>query len=238
MAVNPDLKVISEYKGKNINIQCECLVDGTRFSCLPSNLLNRNTICPQCAKRMMHEKFAFSTNDFNLKIKSRSLIALEEYINKDTSILILCEKCNRSFRIRPSSLLYKNSDCPYCTCSKGEKRMGEILSKMGFNCIPQYTFNNCRNINVLRFDLYDELENVAFEYNGEQHYIPVDFAGRGIEWAEAQLTNVKRRDQIKIDYCESHNIPLIIIPYWEFDNMENFIRNEFEKKGIFYQYVG
>ena len=34
------------------------------------------------------------------------------------------------------------------------------------------------------------------------------------------------RDNAKIDYCKNNNIPIVIVPYWEKDNMENYIINK------------
>ena len=68
--------------------------------------------------------------------------------------------------------------------------------------------------------------NTCIEYNGEQHYIPVDFAGKGKEWAENKLKNTQNVDNIKSRYCKDNNIKLIIIPYFEFDNIEKILKKE------------
>ena len=113
--------------------------------------------------------------------------------------------------------------------------MNEILESFGHFCHPQHTFNDCKYIGLLKFDLYDENDNIAYEYNGEQHYFPVDFAGKGKEWAEQQFKINQTRDDIKINYCKKNNIPLIIVPYWERDNMKDFILKEYERMNL-YQY--
>lgn len=132
-----------------------------------------------------------------------------------------------------SSILYKDRGCPYCSGTTGERLMNQILEELGHYCTPQYKFNECRYINPLKYDLYDEQDNIAYEYNGEQHYFPVDFAGKGEEWARNQFIINQTRDKIKIDYCNKNNIPLIIIPYWEKDNMKNFILQEYERRNLY-----
>lgn len=57
-----------------------------------------------------------------------------------------------------------------------------------------------------------------FEYQGEQHYKPIKYFG-----GEEKFKETKLRDQIKKDFCQEHNIPLLIIPYWEYNNMENLV---------------
>lgn len=47
------------------------------------------------------------------------------------------------------------------------------------------------------------------EYDGEQHYKPVEFFG-----GEEGFKNAQYRDKIKNDYCENNNINLIRLPYF------------------------
>ncbi len=107
--------------------------------------------------------------------------------------------------------------------------MVEIFENKGFNIKQQKTFDDCRNIEKLRFDAYDVDNNIVYEHQGQQHYEPVDFAGKGKEWAEEQFKISHKRDLIKLEYCKKNNIPLIEIPYWEFDNMEEYLNGEISK---------
>ena len=34
-------------------------------------------------------------------------------------------------------------------------------------------------------------------------------------------------------YCKKNNIPLIIVPYWERDNMKDFILKEYERMNLY-----
>ena len=49
------------------------------------------------------------------------------------------------------------------------------------------------------------------------------------EEAIEQMENTQHRDQIKTQYCKDNNIPLIRIPYWEKDNMEQFLLQKFKE---------
>ena len=141
-----------------------------------------------------------------------------------------CSTHDYIFTTTPCNFLYKGGKgCPYCNQSMGEKKMITILEKLGFNLIQQYTFEDCVHINKLRFDAFDTRNKILFEYQGQQHYYPVDFAGKGDNWAEDQYSIVKMRDEIKRQYCKDNKIPLIEIPYWEYDNMENYLTNEIKK---------
>jgi hypothetical protein len=39
------------------------------------------------------------------------------------------------------------------------------------------------------------------------------------------LKDQQHRDEIKNQYCKDHEITLIRIPYWEFDNIEEILKN-------------
>ena len=126
----------------------------------------------------------------------------------------------------PANLLNQTAGCPTCNMSIGERKLLDILSKNNINYIPQYSKNDCKYKSKLRFDAFDVDNNIAFEFNGEQHYFPVDFANKGEEWARLEFERTIIRDNTKIKYCNDNEIPIIIIPYWECDNMESFIMNE------------
>ena len=58
----------------------------------------------------------------------------------------------------------------------------------------------------LELDIFLPKENVAFEYQGEQHYYDVHSMG--------SLWYQKHRDTEKELACENDNITLIKIPFW------------------------
>ena len=62
--------------------------------------------------------------------------------------------------------------------------------------------------NKLHLDFYFPKLNLAIEYDGIQHYTPIEFFG-----GEKALMEQKDRDKQKDKYCKNHNIKLIRIPY-------------------------
>lgn len=93
--------------------------------------------------------------------------------------------------------------------------VGEWLTSHCKKYERQYKFNDCVDKGKLPYDFYLKEYKMCIEYQGEQHYYPVDFAGKGKEWSENSFLEIKRRDKIKKDYCEKHNIFLLYISYWE-----------------------
>ena len=112
--------------------------------------------------------------------------------------------------------------------SKGEQRISKYLLDKQIKSKTQYVFKNCKNKSYLKFDfaIFDEFDNITLliEYQGIQHYEPVDIFG-----GEEYFKIFKKRDNIKRQYCKEHNIRLLEIPYWEYDNIENILNNIFEE---------
>lgn len=114
--------------------------------------------------------------------------------------------------------------CPYCKISKGEEEVSKILLKYNIENEREKTFENCTYKGKLRFDFYLPEYNICIEYDGKQHFIPQDFSGHGNSEEEFKETQI--RDSIKNQYCKDNNIKLIRIPYFEFENIENILKQE------------
>lgn len=59
-----------------------------------------------------------------------------------------------------------------------------------------------------RIDIFLPDYNIAIEYNGEQHYFPVEVFG-GEERFQLQI----QQDELKIEKCKNNNVDLFIIKY-------------------------
>ena len=224
--INPDIEIISEYNGAHKLIKCRCKIDGKEWESYVCNLLNKSAECPECSAKRIREIESLSDEDINNRIHSHNkhIDYIGNYRNNKSQILCRCNLHDIEFTACAKNLLYLGGNsCPKCSQSLGERKMNDVLEGMGYTIEPQYEFQDCKYINTLRFDGYDKMNNVAFEYQGQQHYYPVDFSGKNDGTAEEQFRLNKIRDNIKREYCQSNNIKLIEIPYWEYDNMESFL---------------
>ena len=71
-----------------------------------------------------------------------------------------------------------------------------------------------------RFDIYLPELNIAVEYQGEQHYFPVDFGGKGEKFAKKQFEENIKRDKKKKELAEKNNCPIIYVyPDYKMDNI-------------------
>ena len=100
--------------------------------------------------------------------------------------------------------------------SSGEVKIYNILLANHFDFEEEYSFDDLVSSSgrPLRFDfaVFDENGDVDFliEFNGIQHYKPVTRYGGG-----PGLDKQRYNDAQKKLYCARHNIPLVIIPYFD-----------------------
>lgn len=72
--------------------------------------------------------------------------------------------------------------------------------------------------NRLELDGYCEELNLAFEYNGEYHYIPVE-----LHHQERSLEAVQEIDSQKLELCRQNGVDLIVVPYWKKQDIDYII---------------
>lgn len=105
-----------------------------------------------------------------------------EYTNSKTKVCIICPEHGEFWQTPHNHLIEQG--CPKCKERKLEKEVRESLEKHNIKYIFQASKKDIKWIDNLRLDFYLPDYKVAIECQGEQHFIPVDFAGRGIEWAK------------------------------------------------------
>lgn len=134
-----------------------------------------------------------------------------EYVNNKTKVCIICPEHGEFWQAPHSHL--KGKGCPICSESKLEKKVRNFLIENKIKFETEKTFEWLKNEGQLRLDFYLPDYNIAIECQGIQHFKPIDFAGKGIEWAKKILKENKKRDLIKKKLCEEHDIKIIYIPY-------------------------
>lgn len=111
----------------------------------------------------------------------------------------------------------KGSGCPKCfVYSRGESYIKGFLTDNNISHIEQFSTEDCKFINKLKFDFYIESINICIEFDGYQHYKPVSFFG-----GEKSLKKQIIRDNIKDEWCIKNNIELVRISYKDFRNISN-----------------
>lgn len=141
----------------------------------------------------------------------------------------LCD-CGKYCYVRSSSLTTNHTTSCGCTNSNYNNIIGEILNKLGYQYKTEFYVNLKKyidNVSFIRFDVYVEELNLAIEYDGEFHFMPIPFLNE--ENGIKELERTQYRDGVKNQYCKDNNINLLRIPYTEKDNIENIIINTINK---------
>ncbi len=221
------IQIMSEYTKADNKIKCKCLICEHVWDVLARDVTKYNKGCPVCGIKKAASKRRKSIDEFKKEMSfvNPNINIIGEYKNTHSKIKCKCKICGFIWDGYPANLLNKTAGCPKCHMSIGERNLLNALSSIGINYVPQYKLDGCEYKYKLRFDAYDVDNNIAFEYNGEQHYAPVNWGCYSEEQVMEEFKVTKLRDNIKKEYCLSHDIPLIIIPYWEKDNIEKYIRD-------------
>ena len=201
-------------KVKYINVKTKiviiCPIHGA-FEQTPNKHLGDKG-CSKCGFISRCNKARSNTNEFIVKAMNIHGDKFDytnvEYTGRDDKVNITCSK-HGDFLQTPHNHL-KGHGCPVCRESKGEMEISEHLKLRDIIFEQQKRFSDCRNILPLPFDFYLPEYNMCIEYQGIQHYKP-----RSIFGGEKEFNKTKKRDLIKVNYCEENGITLIKIKYSE-----------------------
>lgn len=83
--------------------------------------------------------------------------------------------------------------------------------------------NDCKGkTKKLPFDFYIPHLNLSIEFDGRQHYEIVNWCKDPNKNAE-NFIQICINDNIKDSYCRYNNIPLLRIPYWDYDSIDKIL---------------
>lgn len=210
---------------KNMTKKCVfyCDICKSEFLQSPKRLINEHIYGCNCCptKKKTHEQFLNELGEKTLEEYS----VLDNYINIDTKIKFQHKNCGSTFELSPWAFIHKHKKlyCPICYYkkSKGEIQIAKFLTENGFDYKKEY----CITSDKLRLDFYIPQENIAIEYDGEQHFHSSNFFG-----GNENLINTQKRDLKKNAYCLQNGISLYRIPYTEFKNIENILNKILKEK--------
>lgn len=209
-----------EYLGNDKKMKCFCHTHGEFYSDW-INMRKANHPCAKCAR--LNKKVDTETPLVKLKeaINKEQYKIVGEYVNSKTKIEVFCFKCESSFFIRPDHLR-NGIGCPCSSpISKGEQRIKEVLLKHNISFTTQKTFYDCIGKRKgLRFDFFLDELNILIEFQGEQHYKPVEVFG-----GEKGFKEQQQSDKIKKEWAKKNNIKLLEIRYDEYDKIQEIIES-------------
>lgn len=210
-----DYTLLNEYRDAATNLEYKCNKCGNISKSNFTNLFlgRRCRTCSGLSKKtteiFKHEVNIASDGEYSLQ---------SEYENGKVKVKIKHEECGHLYDVTPINFI-SGKRCPKCKMSKGEKKISECLISRDINFSTQFRIDDCRNTYPLPFDFVilnksGEIIHLI-EYDGIQHFKPIKHFG-GVDALNQTLFN----DDIKNTYCKSNDIPLLRIPYFDFENIE------------------
>ena len=116
--------------------------------------------------------------------------------------------CGNEICVSTSALTTGNTKSCGCIKSYGEQQLIKILEQLNINYEYQYSFKDLKHKKRLCYDFYLLDKNILIEYQGIQHFEPIDYFG-----GEERFSYQKKLDELKRDYAKRKHIQLIEIPY-------------------------
>lgn len=173
---------------------------------------NNPTGCPYCANRKICKDKSNSLGklrpDLKIEWDLSNDITPEEVLLGSTKIVKWI--CSKNFLHKWEAKVFdrtrkdgKDTGCPICKESHGEKFVSKYLTGHNIEFTTQYkiSYNECPK---LSFDFYIEKYNTLIEFDGIQHFDIIPYFG-GEEKFQLQIRN----DNYKNSYCKENNITLI-----------------------------
>jgi len=231
-----NIEVVGTYVNAQTKILCKCKICGHEWSVRPNGLL-KGQGCPDCARKSASQKITKTNEQFMQEMSSKrpDIIVLGTYKGVFNTIKVKCKVCGHIWKATPNNLLH-GSGCPKCTTSKGEKRIAQYLDKLGIAYIyDKRYFKDLVSAggSLLRPDFIIPSLKIWVEYDGQQHFEPVDFTGKMSEQQiQDTFKKVQQNDQIKNQYAKDNNWTLIRIPYTEYDNIEQILDSYLKQEQV------
>lgn len=202
---------------------CECQNCGSISSVRKTDLDKNPRSCNNCKgeiiQKILEEK-GFIVHPMNIGDKFGLLTVIDRPFLKNNKSYVKCKcDCGNIVEVRKDHLLglnhSKTISCGCATKSSGELKIEQLLIENNIDFQTQYRIKEFNISAPFDFAIFKNGEIIQLiEYDGQQHYEPVDIFG-----GEERLKIQQERDRKKDEWCREHNIPLLRIPYTDYDKI-------------------
>ena len=199
------------YGYKNKQTYCKCLCEcGNETIVHMGNLLSGRTSSCGCLEAESRHVRVHYNNIVGQIFGLLTVIKKTDRKSENGSVIweCLCDCGNTTYATYSELSHYRKTSCGCSNYSNMENFIATILLEHNIKYIPQARFSECRNIYPLPFDFYLYDYNTVVEYDGEQHFHPIEYFG-GVE----RFARIKYNDSLKNEYCLKQGINLIRLPY-------------------------
>lgn len=208
----------SVYVSTKKPIKIICKVHGAFYQRANTHL--NGSECPLCSLNQKRKDTSTFIEDAIKIHGNRYDYSKTNYTNAYSKIEIICKKHGSFFQLPATHLT--GSGCPVCRMSHGEINIIKFFEKYGISYESQKAFNGLKDKNNLLFDFYVPSKKLLIEFNGRQHYEPVDHFG-GIE----AFNTLKKHDNMKELFAKENGFELLVIKYT--DELDEVLANTFLK---------
>jgi hypothetical protein len=205
----------TDWDSKPIKVKCKCDC-GKIVTIAKNEVTSGHTKSCGCLQSKNASKA--NTKDWSGVVADNGVKFIKQYKMNNKGQWIWecqCPFCYGKFNELPARV--NSGHVCSCGCairSKREKLIEKYIKNQNYKYKTQFSFDDLKSEKgyLLRFDfaIFNESNKLSYllEYDGEQHFRPVDIFGGEKAFKE----NVKR-DKLKNEYCQNNNIKLIRIPY-------------------------
>jgi len=190
----------------------------------PSLLTNRQ--CPKCKKKNFIQYNSLKNSDIVDFLLNKNISLISDYISARKPIKVKCNICNHIFN-NAFCNIKAGSGCSKCAngAVKVEENVREVFESILKRPFPSVRPSFLKNPDTgrnLELDGYCEELKLAFEYDGEFHYIESP-------WHKNGLSKRKQLDKLKNTLCKNNEVQLIRISYLDKDNLKNVIKQKLKE---------
>jgi Zn finger protein HypA/HybF involved in hydrogenase expression len=198
----------SEYITARKKITITCPHHGDFLQTPDKHLFGQG--CPVCSGRRCQSRFVAKCIDVH---GEKYIYDKVVFKNVQEKVLITCP-LHGDFVQKPRSHL-RGSGCPVCRESVGERAIAKVLALLDVPFVRQYKDPRCKRVNFLPFDFSISFGGVwgLIEYNGKQHY----------KTCFEDVAAIAERDAFKREFCDQYAIPLLVIKYTDFNQIEHIV---------------
>lgn len=211
-----NLTLMNPIYGEKYGTKYRCICDcGNIITVYLSALINGQSQCQKCKGK---KSSLNNRKDYTGLFSKYGIKYLYPLYSKEHCWYWRCECgiCGKEFNANATSVWTGNTKSCGCIKSSREVMIEKFLLENNIKYIREKTFDNCMCKGRLKFDfaIYRNDKLLCLiEYDGEQHYIPVNHWG-----GKESLSKIQERDQIKNTYCEKNHITLLRLSYKLSDN--------------------
>lgn len=185
------------------------------FSQTPNSHL-KGSGCPFCAGNNFLKTTEQFIQDAQKAHNNEFDYSKVDYKGAFIPVTIICNKCGNEFQQSPNHHLH-GQGCPNCKLKSQNKLYEKLLKSFpNIEIIFETKPNSIKWLGLQRFDIYFPKYNIAVEYNGIQHYIPIEHFG-----GEINFNKTQEMDKLKRKKCSENGCTLFEIPYTYTDRYYN-----------------